>query len=83
MAYTSMQELDKAFLARAKALHDQFPYDEEVLRKDQLILAPWKALMDERNAEIEKLMPGLRAAQQAKHAERRAAFEASRTAEAA
>jgi len=53
MAYASIQELHEDFRAKAQAIFDQFPYDEEVLRKNQAMNAPLAALKEEHDAALE------------------------------
>ena len=53
MAYTSMQELHDDFRKKAAAIFEQFPYDEEVLRKNQAMNAPLAALQEEHKAAME------------------------------
>ena len=55
MAYASIQELHEDFRAKAQAIFDQFPYDEEVLRKNQAMNAPLAALKEEHDAALEAL----------------------------
>ena len=52
MAYASIQELHEDFRAKAQVIFDQFPYDEEVLRKNQAMNAPLAALKEEHDAAI-------------------------------
>ena len=53
MAYASIQELHEDFRAKSRAIFDQFPYDEEVLRKNQAMNAPLAALKEEHAAALE------------------------------
>ena len=53
MAYASIQELHEDFRAKSRAIFDQFPYDEEVLRKNQAMNAPLAALKEEHDAALE------------------------------
>lgn len=53
MAYASIQELHEDFRAKSRAIFDQFPYDEEVLRKNQEMNAPLAALKEEHAAALE------------------------------
>lgn len=65
MAYTSIQELHEDFSAKAKAIFEQFPYDEEVLRKNQAMNAPLAALKEEHNAALEAFKVELAARKEA------------------
>lgn len=77
MEYKSMRELNLDYIKKSQAIRDQFPYDEEVLRKDQLMNAPLEALQKEMIAAIEAFKS---ASERDDFSERMAALHAQRAA---
>lgn len=68
MEHKSMSQIHDEYVKKVEAVLEQFPYDEEVLRKNQLMNAPLAALEAERKAAIEALHMSIQAKREAAQA---------------